>query len=376
MTYCVIRPDLKTSGGEVSDILWKDRFVGTITLVYREADRISGAIQLEDASLHARDKEQVVEVLQDYVQSLVDALGALECDVVVTHSPYDRIIADKNEYGAISVGDNEYYDTEDDRDFDTEWIDDSGLADPDYAGQDEVSMAVHRRTVNLPKRKAGPAADEAVYYELVAVGENHNSVEYHVYDRDQNWLAEAFFTIDDRDVMGTVRWMVEPDEDGIEHVADLIVSDFDENEVDTFVINMMYEDDIVETIELAHEDLLDEVDAAWEAGDNAAGERWKAAEDEYTVVLARDDGDMLTYEIYQQSRGGLPIGTATIDISQRQLTGFIDFREPGSEDDREQIATLLMRELDKEKEYETINLTLLHRNEPIEEILFESEHIH
>ena len=65
-----------------------------------------------------------------------------------------------------------------------------------------------------------------------------------------------------------------------------------------------------------------------------------------------------------------------MDISSRQLTGFIDFREPGDSDDRELIATLLLDELDKEKEYETFNLSMLYRNKLIDEIMFETEQFH
>jgi hypothetical protein len=102
----------------------------------------------------------------------------------------------------------------------------------------------------------------------------------------------------------------------------------------------------------------------------------QAESDDYTIVLARDDEDTLTYEIYRQSHGGLPIGTATIDISHRVLTGFIDFRDPASNDDLDTIAALLMQELDKEKEYDGINLTMLYQNEPIDEMIIECDQVH
>lgn len=35
-----------------------------------------------------------------------------------------------------------------------------------------------------------------------------------------------------------------------------------------------------------------------------------------------------------------------------------------------------MQELDKEKEFETFNLTMLFKNKPFEELLFESEQLH
>jgi len=72
----------------------------------------------------------------------------------------------------------------------------------------------------------------------------------------------------------------------------------------------------------------------------------------------------------------LPIGQATVDISSRELTGFIDFREPSDSLDRERIGMLLMRELDKEKDYRSLHLTMLVNNEPIDEIMFEPDTLH
>ncbi|MGF7031431.1 hypothetical protein J2T17_002342 [Paenibacillus mucilaginosus] len=357
MNHVWIRPDLKTAGGEVSDILYKNRYVGTLTLVYRESDRIAGSIQLEQEVLSAEAADEVYEHLHAYVHSLAAALRVDECEVMVTNSSIDHVIAMEEEEAL--VGELEAVD--EDFDYDTEWIDtDTLLVDDDPYERDELTLGD---------------------FELVLVGEDEDAVEYHIYDGDEDWVAEAFLEIDDREVTGTVHWLIEPGDDALDAVADLIVLDFDEDEIDTFVIHMLYDNEVIETIELTHEDLLDEAD-----GDDLLLLDEESDEDEdadvyegnrdYTIVLARDDGDVLTYEIYQQSRGGLPIGTATVDISERQLTGFIDFREPGNATDREEIAALLMEELDKEKDYEAINLSMMHRSRVIEEVLFETESFH
>jgi hypothetical protein len=360
MTDVMLRPDLKTAGGEVSDILFKKRFVGTLTLVYRESDRISGSLQLEKEVLSELEKEQVYDFVHDYVQSMIHALQARDCEVMVTYSSYDHVIA--TERPEAWQDDAAYADIDDDYDY--EWVDnDSRFEDEPPTHRDEYSMGG---------------------YELVIVGESRNAVEYHVYDRDQHWVAEAFVRMYGSDATGTVNWMVEPTEDDIDMVSDLIVNDFDPDEIDTFVLDMTFDDEVIETIELTHEDLLDEEDllSAEDLEDEAVYETLLDSrvasinEEDYSVALARDDGDVLTYEIYQQSRGGLPIGTATIDISQRQLTGFIDFRDPGTTDDREYIATILMQELDKEKDYDTINISMMHRNKLIEEMMFETEQVH
>ncbi|MCZ8518001.1 MULTISPECIES: hypothetical protein [Paenibacillus] len=353
MNHVWIRPDLKTAGGEVNDILYKNRYVGTLTLVYRESDRVAGSIQLEQEVLTAEAKDEVYDHVHSYVQSLVGALRAKECEVMVTYSSFDHVIATE---GADSLREG-LEAAEEDFDYDTEWIDtDTRLEDDDPYERDELTLGD---------------------LELVLVGEAEDAVEYHIYDGDEDWVAEAFLQIEDREVSGTVHWMIEPEDDILDAAADLLVLDFDEDEVDTFVIHMLYDNEIIETIELTHEDLLDESDedSLLLLEDDEDEDVFTGSRD-HTIVLARDDGDVLTYEIYQQSSGGLPIGTATVDISDRQLTGFIDFREPGHPSEREEIAALLMEELDKEKDYEAINLSMMHRSRVIEEVLFETESFH
>ncbi|ANE48275.1 hypothetical protein SY83_20515 [Paenibacillus swuensis] len=424
-----LRPDLRTSGGEVNDVVLNGKYAGTLTLVYREGDRISGSIQLDKESMSPSDKEAVIEFTQHYVQSLIDALNVEDCDVLVTYSKYDHVIATDHNIGEVTemVEDAfEYEDEEDDYGYYTS-MDDEGEMLLDLDGDE----------------------DEAVYFELVIVGESRNKVEYHVYSDTEVLVAEALMTISGSDVIGEVNWMYPPEEQESDAVADLIVSDFDDNEIDTFLIDMEYEGEIFDTIELTHRDLLDAQDTLYDLAANDDEEDETAyyaddededddeliyytdddddddyayyaddddddedlevveiyslddedddytseeiddeltmyadddddelAEEDYTVVLARDDQDVLTYEIYQQSYGGLPIGTATVDISTHQITGFIDFREPGNGSDREFIATMLMQELDKERDYDSVNFTMMYNNETIDEVMFELDQYH
>lgn len=353
MTDVMIRPDLRTTGGEVNDIVVRGRYAGTLTLVYREKERMSGSLQLEREMLNPRDKRNVVRVVQSYVQSLIDAYQVSECSVMATYSRYDHVIATDQHVGVIrEIGEETFdpYDVD-------ETLLDPRLDDIDPAGEDTIE------------------SETANYYELVIVGENRNKIEYHVYGHRQEWLAEAFMQIRGSEVTGDVNWRFEPSEDQIEHVADLVVSDFDEQQIDSFMLYMKFDGQLIETIELTHEDLF-ELD---EATSKRLAERSTVSldnGDSYSIVLARDDGDMLSYDIYHYAEGALPIGSATIDISRRQVSGFVDLREPGSDEEREQIASILMEMVEKERECETFNLTVMHKNQPIDELLFEREQIH
>ncbi|HZG57162.1 hypothetical protein [Paenibacillus sp.] len=366
MTTIMLRPDLKTSGGEIHDILLNGRYAGNMTLVYRERDRIGGAVQLDRAAMSDADKQEVVSFVQDYIQDLIHAVRAVDCDVIVTNSPYDHIIAtSRDEAGRLKeMDDAQAYGV---------YADDEELEADDAQGEsfapDEYEPMGDEDADNLDRiEMRTPDGRKAAYYELVVVSETRNSIEYHVYDQEMEWLAEAVFRTRGTDCYGEVHFKFLPGEDEIEAVTDLIVSDFDDEEIDSFDISVLHDGNELERIELTHEDLADE--ASFVEDDD------ELDEGDFTVTLARDDGDMLTYEIYNQQHGGLPIGTATIDIANRQLSGFIDFRDPFDEEERETVAMLLMRELDKEKEYKSLNLSVMHENVKIDELMYETDPVH
>ncbi|WP_166242475.1 hypothetical protein [Paenibacillus turpanensis] len=366
MSQIVLRPDLKTAGGEVNDIIHDGRFVGSVTLVYREGDRICGSVQLDKETLSFSQKKRVIRHVQDYVQSMVDAVEAMDCDVMVTYGQYDHVIATSREIEEDIedefLMDQEpyaYYDevvnTEDETRFD----------DVDPNDSDELVM----ENQNFREQM----------YELVIVGESRNRIEYHVYTPNMEWVAEAFMRIQGDDVTGDITFMSEPTEDEIEAITDLIVSDFDEDEVDTFNFHMKFDGEIIETIELTHEDLVEEDTLAMLEDDDEYEEEldvFPGKGSDYSVIMVRDDEDTLTYEVYDQKHGGLPIGTATVDIATRQVTGFIDLRDRGATPDRELIASLLMQEIDKERDYDTFNLTVMCNNRPVDEMMFEMEAVH
>jgi len=333
-----IQPNMRTAGGEASDILMNGRFVGTLMLVYREGDRVTGAIQLEEASLKPTDKPHVVQYVQDYIQAFIHAVKADACDVLVTYSDYDHVVMTA---------------------YDEEW-----MSDGDDREEADWSYAVDEEDQDVVLMDNDEGNDD---YELVLVAETASSARYRLYDDEGREAAEARLRFESADISGDVRWRYEPDEDEIESATTLIVSDYDEDTVDTFVLRHLHEGMLLETIELTHEALLDEDEPELAGGPS----------DRYSVSLARDDGDVLTYEIYEHASGALPIGTATVDMQEPRLTGFIDFRDRGKADEAGAIAEVLMRELDKEKDdYQGLNLTLMYKNKFLDEFVIDNEPVH
>lgn len=358
MAEVVLLPELITPGGEIHDVMVGGQYAGTLTLVYREKDRLSGSLQLEKGSLKPQDKERVIRHVTRYIESFIEAVKAGQCEVLVTYSPLEQVIAPN---GAT-------------------------LEEAEEESDGPEAVWAKEKEADRMESNGNPTADKTdgngrkpVVYELVLTKQHKQQREYHVYNHNREWIGEVFTRTRGRHVTGSVHWMEEPSDEEIEAMTDLVVSDFDTGSIDSFSLDHLHEGEVIETVELTHEDDWLEEDRVY--SDTQPGKqrkvRHRSLHDDYTIVLARDDQDVLTYEIYKQSDGGLPIGTATIDISQRQLSGYVDFRDnvdqPG---EREKICALIMQELDKEKDYDTISFTIMHQNRPVDEIIFENETAH
>ena len=339
-----IRPNMRTAGGEAGDILMNGRFTGTLLLVYREGDRVTGSVQLERESLSLADKPHVIRYVQNYIQAFNHAVNAEASDVMITYSSYDRVVMTSAEDEA-------------------DW-----MMEGDGEDEAEWSYAVDEDDQDLILMNTEWTHDD---YELVLLSETAGSVHYRIYHNANNReAAEARLRFDEADISGDVEWQYEPNEDEIEAITRLLVSDFDEDTVDTFVLRHLHRGMLVETIELTHEALLDD-------DDRHGSEFGGAPSDRYSATLARDDGDVLTYEIYEHASGALPIGIATVDMQQSRLSGFIDFRERGKAEEAGAIAEVLMRELDKEKDdYDGLSLSLMYKNQFLDEFVIENETFH
>lgn len=311
MSSIMLRPDLRTAGGEVNDVLVNGKYVGSVSIIFREGDRLFGAVQLEKHSLEEDGEEAVLAFVEEYILGVAEALNIHEEDIIATCSVDRFIIRSSDEH---------------------------------EQGEEEDSPQ----------------------YELVLVKEKRNRTDYELLDEDSGLLANIYCKMYGDEVVGTFVWVVDPMPEEMEQAARFVAQEYDPRQFRSFIFHMEYEGELIDT----HELLMDEESSAEEELDEILAEDFR---DDFLITLVRDDGDTLTYEIYEQDRGGLPIGTATVDISERQLTGFIDFRAPEDTNDRDVIAALLMEELDKEAEYDSFNVSMLCNNRLIDEIYFENE---
>jgi hypothetical protein len=365
-----LRPELVTQGGEACGIMLDNQYVGSLTLLYREEDRVYGTVQLDEEVLAADEKEEIDMFIHQYVENMIDALGVPECLVTATYSRYDHIISTDHlgrveeivELEASELADDvEYqdlledyveYEFEDQYDYITDDTDvddeDFDYVNDDYDLEDDSEL------------------------QLAIVGESRNKVEYQLLNKDNELVAEAELTIHRGDVSGDIYFNTEPSDEEIDEVAQVIIADFDSDQVDTFNFTVYYDDEELATLELTHEDFLDE-DEELVLDDDLYVDVYADEEMGLHFDLIRDDIDTLTFDIYddEESRN-VRLGSVVIDLSEDEVTALVDFVNPRDKSIREQIAYKLIDELDKETEFETFSITMQYQDEVIDEFVFDT----
>lgn len=342
-------PDLRTSGGEVQDIMVGGQYMGSLLLVFREGDRVSGSLQIEQNSLPDETEQYIVEQVHEYIRSLADAVSAAEYEVLVScgtlYSVLQKPESQTDMFNQSSRSEDTYnHDGQNDR-----------------AGVNEVHVIPGSQAESFTYEDP----EHLLEMELVSAGRSISTYVFN--DANGQELAEASLKQYGADVQGEIHWYDEPAENYQDAAAELLVRELDEEIIDTITIRMWHQGQEMESVEWVHRDFADEDEIESEED----LEEIEAAEEACYVMLVRKDREFRVYELFLQERGGLPVGTATIDTSEADLSGYIDYQVPGTSVQRKSLVEVLMRELDKELEFDTLHLTMLYRNQIIDEAKIE-----
>jgi hypothetical protein len=329
-------PDLRTSGGEVQDIMVDGQYVGSLLLVFREGDRVSGSLQIEQDSLPDETEQYIVEQVHEYIRSLADAVSAAEYEVLVSWGTLYSVLQKSESQTDVVI-------------------------QPSQADVNEVHFIPGSQAESFTYEDP----EHLLEMELVSAGRSISTYVFN--DANGLELAEASLKQYGADVQGDIHWYDEPTENYQDAAAELLVRELDEEIIDTITIRMWHQGQELESAEWVHRDFADEDEIEFEED----LEEIEAAEEACYVMLVRKDREFRVYELFLQERGGLPVGTATIDTSLADLSGYIDYQVPGTSVQRKSLVEVLMRELDKELEFDTLHLTMLYRNQIIDEAKIE-----
>lgn len=453
MADIAIRPAMRTIGGEVNDILCDGRFVGMLTLVYRESDRLMGILTLEQQALFRHDKPEIERWARQYVYQMADAIGAEDCDWVIVHGNVEhpdkrgkkerRTLVYSGPGNSYAEQDESYGDYESD-DAETIQMRQGGATQSQGQfrrqgkngrgtapgqqpgmqpqgqnqgqsqgqGQQQAQQQAQGQAQGQNMAQGQPQASGMAQgqpngfgqqggaqrsvrpkgrkLELSLVEETDDKFEYRLRDHKKAWLAEATLRLRGSRGIGEVHWLAEPDEEDIDRVAELIAAEHEDSRIRSLIIEMYYEGEPLETVELKLEEPkkasqpLGQSSQSQAGGQaaasnggsaNASGRTRGRKNEECEIVLVRDQGDTLTYNIFDPSDPS-PLGAAVVDLSQREVNGEVRFFTPQDELRREDIAYQLLREIDKEREFETCTLSMIENQQIVDEMVFESSPVH
>lgn len=357
MVQIDLTTDLRTASGEVQDIMVDGRYTGSILLIYREGERLSGSLQLEQESIEEAVEQLIIDKVHAYVRALADAVAASYYEVLVSCGTLHSVLqpAERSEEALWSY---------------------RGTA----ATEDELNDAESHYGDDLPREVniLPTSRDESFTYEdqehllemeMISAGRNLSSYVFN--DVEGGEVAEATLKQYGADAQGEIHWYEEPDETVQEAAAELLVRELDEEIIDTITIRIWHQGNELQTLEWIHRDFSEELEEDEEEHNSFDLIEPEESEEACYVMLRNRDREFRIYDLFVQERGGLPVGTATIDTSHSDLTGYMDYDVPGTSVQRKTLVEVLMRELNKEIEFDSLHLTMLYRNQIIDEARME-----
>ncbi|MBY0201900.1 hypothetical protein [Paenibacillus cucumis (ex Kampfer et al. 2016)] len=362
MVQIDLTADLRTASGEVQDIMVDGRYTGSLLLIYREGERLSGSLQLEQESIEEEVEQLIIDKVHAYVRTLADAVAASYYEVLVSCGTLHSVLqpAERSEEtlwssrGTAATEDDELYDEE------------SRYGD-DFSGEVNIIPASRDGSFTYEDQ------EHLLEMEMISAGRNLSSYVFN--DVEGEEVAEATLKQYGADAQGEIHWYEEPDDMVQEAAAELLVRELDEEIIDTITIRIWHQGNELQTLEWVHRDFSEELEEDEEQDNSidAIGDMIEPeeAEEACYVMLRNKDREFRIYDLFVQERGGLPVGTATIDTSHSDLTGYMDYDVPGTSVQRKTLVEVLMRELNKEIEFDSLHLTMLYRNQIIDEARME-----
>ena len=225
MKNVVLKPELRTPGGETVSIYCDGDWAGDLYLVYREGDVLTGTIQLDTSKVEETDLDQVTDEIRTYIEHLNAALSVESSSVVMM-------------YGDISsVVEMEPFDAANDEDLDL-------LADDDevFESDDEAILAVdgdvYDEVYNDVFEDEDEAFDEEEAYHLSVVYQKGAHTKYHLHDEDHQTFGVVSVDEIGNNVSGRVEFWEEPDQEETNEVARMLARTFSDGETEHLSFTM------------------------------------------------------------------------------------------------------------------------------------------
>jgi hypothetical protein len=236
MKNVVLKPELRTPGGETVGIYCNDEWAGDLYLVYREGDILTGTMQIDTSKVHENELDAVADEVRTYVEHLNAALGVQDSSVVMMYGDISSVVEMEPYHVA---GEEVLVDTaiEEEMDEDDYEDDEEGI----YVSEQDLYDDVE------------PTDSE---FHLSVAYKNGEHTKYHLHDDDHNTVGVISVDEIAENVSGRVEFWEMPDEDQTADVARMLAREFSDGETEQLSFTMNYQDQHLGDMHLEHRDFL------------------------------------------------------------------------------------------------------------------------
>jgi hypothetical protein len=186
MSDIILKPEVRTPGGEATSIYYGTQWVGDMYLVYREHDILTGTVNFDPETVSTKEVHLISDKINQYVKHLGNALEVNDEDVNIVYGSPVGLIDTRSMNNDEEITGFGY---QPDEIVHEEWV------YPEI--QNEVTMKHYY-------------SDETSPLHLSIVGEVGESIFYDVMDEREDMIAEAIFDGEDEGVEISVNFLVQP----------------------------------------------------------------------------------------------------------------------------------------------------------------------
>lgn len=225
MKNVVLKPELRTPGGETVSIYCDDEWAGDLYLVYREGDVLTGTIQIDTRKVGEHELDDVTDEVRTYVEHLNSALGVENSSVVMMYGDISSVV-EMEPYHVAGDEETLLYEEADEDEFE----DDVYLQDEDMGEEGD--------------------------YHLSVAYEDGEHTKYHLHDSDHNTLGMVSVDEIAENVSGRVEFWEQPEEDDTTEVARMLARTFSDGDTETLSFTLNYQDQHLGDMHLERRDFL------------------------------------------------------------------------------------------------------------------------
>ncbi|TCP54388.1 hypothetical protein EV586_1045 [Tumebacillus sp. BK434] len=247
----VMKPELRTNGGETTSIYYNGEWAGDLYLVYREGDSLTGTMQIDTRRVEENELEHVTDEVRIYVQHLSSALNVQESSVVMMYGDISSVV-EMEPMDVILEDDAEIMLTEDDELYDDDAFE---MADDEDCEDEELFAADDVYYEEDPGYYAAAEVEDEPFH-LSVVFQDGEHTKYQLHDDEHRTLGLVSVDEIGNNVSGRVEFWSDMDMDETTDIARILAREFSETDAESISFTMNYQDQHLGDFQLERRDLM------------------------------------------------------------------------------------------------------------------------